>query len=77
MEELEKLFPFSKSIDKNQVMTLVIAIVIYVIAGAVGGLLIALLMNVPILGFLFGIVGTLIGLYCLGGIIFSIAKFLK
>lgn len=80
MEQIEKLFPVGDSIapiDKNNVVSLVIAIVIYVVAAAIAGVIIGLLTKIPVLGIIFGIIGTLVGLYSLGGIIISVYRFLK
>ncbi len=80
MEQIEKLFPIGDSIapiDKNNVVSLVIAIVLYVIAAAVAGLFIGLLTKIPVVGFLFAIIGALVGLYALGGIIISVYRFLR
>ena len=75
MDALKKFFPVSAK--AKDVTSLVIAIVIYVVVGAIAGAILGFLSGTPIIGFLFGVVGTLVGLYCLAGIILSVLDFLE
>ena len=75
MEQLKKFFPWSfKALD---VKALVIAIIIYVVIGFIGGLIIGLLALIPVIGLLAGIVGALLEIYTLAGIILAILVFAK
>ena len=75
MDILKKLFPHAfKSTDTTP---FVIALVIYVVIGVVGGVVIGLLTGIPLLGWLFVLLGSIVDLYSLGGIVFSILTFTK
>ncbi len=74
MDLLKKLFPVSAK--QNDLKSLIIAIVIYIIIGAVGGAALWLLSRIPVLGFLFTVVGWLLELYTVGGIVISVLDFL-
>ena len=84
MELLKKLFTFSFKPQKD-VAALVISVVIYVLAGIIGGAIIALasLLTgwIPLIGKLIGIVlglcGGVIGLYCLVGIVVLLLVYFK
>lgn len=75
MDILKKLFPLS-FISKD-LKPFIISLVIYVVAEAVCGCVIGFLAAIPILGIIFSILGSLLGLYALGGIVLSILVFLK
>lgn len=70
MNLLKALFPFS--FKAKDTVNLVIAIVVYVLFGAVCGLVIGLLSKIPLLGIVFSLLGSIIGLYGLIGIILTI-----
>lgn len=74
--EMAKKF-FSQAFKATELKDLIIAIIIYIVIGAVGGAVIGLLAQIPILGIIFTIVGSLVDLYALIGIILSILVFLK
>ncbi len=74
MDLLKKLFPVAAK--KGDVKSLVIAILIYIVIGAIGGAVIGLLAGIPVLGILFSIVGALLELYTIGGIVVSILGYL-
>ncbi len=76
MEQLAPFFPINNSVKEKDVKSLAIAIVIYVVVGAIIGVLIGVLSGIPVVGWIVGIVGALIGLYSLGGIILAVVKFL-
>lgn len=75
MDLLKKYFPWS--FKANDVKALVIAIIIYIVIGFVGGLIIGLLGAIPFIGWLFSIVGGLLDLYTLIGIILAVLVFAK
>ena len=75
MDILKKFFPHA--FKANDVKALVIAIIIYLVIGFVGGLIIGLLSAIPLIGWLFSIVGALLDLYTLVGIILAILVFAK
>ena len=55
----------------------IISLVIYVLIDIVCGFVIGILAKIPLLGIIFSILGTVIGLYALVGIILSILVFIK
>ena len=76
MDLLKKYFPLSFG-AKADIVALAINILIYFIAGAVCGIILGLLARIPIVGFIFGIAASLIGLYCLVGIVLSCLDYFK
>ena len=78
MEQLKQLKPyFPVSFRIKDVTEFVVALALYVIAGSLAAVVIGLLSKIPFIGFLFGIVGALAGLYVLIGIILAVLVFLK
>lgn len=75
MDTLKKLFPFS--FKASEVKELIIAIVVYAVIDILCGLVIGLLSKIPLIGILFSLVGSVIGLYALVGIILAILYFAK
>ncbi len=72
---LSKIFPFSTR--SNTVGGLIVSIAVYIVCGAVAGIIIGLLAKMPIIGFIFGLVGGIVDLYCLCGIIISVLIYCK
>ncbi len=68
--DLKKIFPLSFKYVKD-ITNLIIGIIIYVVLGAIGGVLIGL---VPIVGL---IIGGLLDLYVAIGVVLLILAFLK
>ena len=77
MDFLKKICPFAFKCKKNDVASLVIAIVIFLVIGIVGGAVIALCANIPVINILCGLAGSLLDLYAIGGIVLSILCFLE
>lgn len=75
MDILKKFFPHAfKATDlKKFIITLIIYVAIDIVCGFVIGLLAAL----PIIGIIFSLLGSLVGLYALVGVILSILVFVK
>ncbi len=76
MNLLRMLWPTPFKIQKGNVVSLVIQLVIFVVLCALVGWLIGLLASTPIIGVIFGIIGGLMELYGLIGIILCVLKFL-
>jgi len=76
MDILKKIFPLSWAFTKD-VANLIIGILIYVVGGAIAGAIIGLLAAIPVIGIIFGLVGSLIGIYSLAGIVIQILVFTK
>ena len=73
MDILKSLFPWS---FKNKTMKdLIISILIYMAINIVGGLVFGLLSVVPLIGFVFSLLGGLLGIYSLAGVILASLHF--
>lgn len=59
------------------VKDLVISIVVFLLIDAICALVIGFLCNIPVLGIIFTIIGSVVGILCLVGIVLSILGFLK
>ena len=70
---MKNLFP--NAMQAHDVKGLVIAILVYAIINVVAGFVIGLLAKLPLIGFVFGILGWVIGIYCTAGIIAAILVF--
>lgn len=75
MEMVKKFFPFV--FQSTEVVPFVISLVVYALVSIVCGVILGLLSALPIIGILFSLIGTLIGLYALAGIVLSILVFVK
>ena len=75
MDTLKKLFPLS--FKEGDVKSLIITIVIYIVVAAVAGLVLGLLGRIPLIGWIFRLVGWLIDVYCTVGVVLAILKFLN
>ena len=72
---IKSLFP--QAVQAKDLKGLLIAILIYVIVNFVGGFVLGLLSKIPLLGFVFGLVGWVLSIYCAVGIIVAILVFFK
>ena len=72
---IKSLFP--QAMQAKDLKGLLIAILIYVIVNFVGGFVLGLLSKIPLLGFVFGLVGWVLSIYCAVGIIVAILVFFK
>lgn len=75
MDSLKKFFPHA--FKATEVKSLVITLLIYVLIDFVCGLVIGLLAKLPIIGVIFSILSSVVGLYALVGIVLSILVFAK
>lgn len=73
MDIVKKLFPFS-FMTKNTRGLIIIA-ALYVLADIICGLILGFLTWIPVLGILFGIIGTVAGLYFLAGLVLAIVYY--
>lgn len=73
MDILKSLFPWS---FKNKTMKdLIVSILIYMAINIVGGILFGLLSAIPLIGFVFSLLGGLLGIYTLAGVILASLHF--
>lgn len=76
MDMLKKIFPFSFK-EKKDVAALIINILLYLVGDIVAGAVIGLLASIPVIGIVFSLVGSLVGLYCLAGLVLSCLDYFK
>ena len=75
MDTLKKIFPHA--FKAKELTPFIMALLVYVVIDVVCGIVIGLLAKIPLIGILFGLVGSVVGLYALVGVILSILVFLK
>jgi len=75
MKFFKKYFPHA--FRSKDFLTFIITMLIYVLIDAVCGFAVSLVDGIPVLGFIFVILGAAIGMYALVGIVLSILVFLK
>lgn len=75
MDLLKKLFHFS--FRATDVANLIITVLIYIVIDIVCGVVIGLLAKLPLIGWLFALLGSLIGLYATAGIVVALLVFFK
>lgn len=75
MDILKKYFPHA--FKATELTAFIITLIIYILIDVVCGFVIGLLAKIPVLGIIFGLLGSLVGLYALVGIILSILVFVK
>lgn len=75
MDMLKKFFPHA--FKATDVTPFFITLIIYLLIDIVCGFVIGLLAKLPLIGILFSLVGSLVGLYALVGVVLSILVFAK
>ena len=76
MDKLKLLFPISFKYA-DSVANLIIGILIYVVGSAIAGVILGCLSILPIVGLIFSLVGSVLGIYCLAGIVIEVLLFAK
>ncbi len=76
MDFLKTLWPTPFKIKPKNLASFLVQLIIFIVIVAVVGLLIGLLAGIPIIGIVFSIVGSLIGIYNIVGIVLCILVFL-
>ena len=76
METIKKYFPLSFK-EKSEVRDLILNILVYLAGAIVVGILIGVCSGIPVVNWMFGILGTLAELYIVGGIAFSVLNYFK
>lgn len=76
MNILKTLFPISFRFA-DSVANLIIGILIYLVGGAIAGAVIGFLSVIPVIGLIFSLVGSLLGIYSLAGIVIEVLVFVK
>lgn len=75
LDAIKKYFPHA--FKANDVKSLIIGLVVYALIAFVAGLVLGFLGIIPIIGFVFGVIGWLVEIYCIAGVILTILAFLK
>lgn len=75
METLKKIFPLS--FKEPTTNNLVVTIIVYIVVSFVVGLVLGLLAKIPLIGWIFSIVSSIVGLYCFIGLVLVILYFFK
>lgn len=76
MQFLKTLWPTPFSIKKGNILSLVIQLVIFLVVCAVVAWLFGVLSSIPILGYIFYLVGGLMEAYSIIGIVLCVLKFI-
>ena len=76
MDILKQIFPLSFK-EKKDVATLIVHILIYVVLDVVAGAVIGLLAGIKLIGWIFGLIGSLLGLYVTAGLVLTILHYFK
>lgn len=76
MEILKKIFPISFKYI-GSAANLVIGILLYLVLGLLGGAIIGVAVNIPVVNLLCGIAGGLLDLYVVAGIVIEILAHCK
>lgn len=77
MDTLNKIFPHAFKVKPQEVSSLIIAILIYIVIGILGGLAITLLSYLPIIKIICGALGALMDLYAVAGIVIAVLVYVK
>ncbi len=77
MDLLKTIWPVSFKTKHKDVTSLVVMLIVHLVAGLVAGLVISLVAWVPVVGWLFSIVGSVLGLYVLVGIVLTVLDWLE
>lgn len=77
MDKLFRYFPLSAAVEPGNVRQLIISLAIYLVASATLGVLNAVLGWIPLVGKLLGVVFSLLGIYCVAGLVLSIVRFVQ
>ncbi len=77
MEKIYPYFPLSMSVLPGQPGTLFWSVIIYLVICAVLGLLQFILGWIPLAGWVVELVSSLLGLYCVAGIVLSVLKYVR
>ena len=77
MEKIYSYFPLSSGVQPGNLKTVITSVLIYLAACAIMGILQAILGWIPIVGAPIRLILSLLGLYCVAGIVLSILKYFQ
>lgn len=69
MDFLKKVWPTPFKIEKGNLSSFLVRLIVLVVVCAVIGILIGVLARIPVVGILFGLVGSLVELYSIVGVV--------
>lgn len=75
MAMLKKFFP--QAFGAKDLPGLIVALIIYVVIGMVCGFVIGYLSRIPLMGVVFSLIGSLVGLYTFVGMVLSVLVYFK
>lgn len=75
MENLKNFFPLNARVQQGNATSLLTTIILYIVISAVIGVFLGLINWLPLIGWIFRILGSLVGLYSLIGIILAIVTY--
>ncbi|MBQ7916106.1 MAG: hypothetical protein IJ315_04880 [Firmicutes bacterium] len=75
MAQLLKYFPFTASVNAKDTKSLIVSLVIYIVAAAVVGFVLGLLSAIPLIGFIFKVIGWVVDIYCTFGIVLTVLRY--
>ena len=76
MEFLKNLWPIPFKIKKGNLGSFIWKLIVFIVVTAIVGTLIGLLAGIPIVGIIFSILGSLVGVYNLIGIVLCVLVFI-
>lgn len=75
MDLLRKIWPTPFNIKSGNFGSFIIQLIIFIIICIVVGWLMSLLSSIPVIGVIFSIIGSLMGIYSLVGVVLCILNF--
>ena len=76
MDKIKQYFPFAFA-EKDSTKSLVISVAIQVAIAVVIGAIIGLLKAIPILGVIFGLIGSVVDIYITASVVFTLLDYFK
>ena len=76
MEALKRFFPLSFK-EKNEIGALILNVLAYLVGAIVAGFVIGLFSGIPVINWLFGLIGALAELYVATGIVLSVMDYVR
>ena len=77
MKQVLRYFPLSASVKAKDAGSFAVSLIIYLVVSAVLGTLTTILGWIPLVGSLLEFVFSVLGMYCVVGIVLSIYQFVK
>ena len=76
MEFLKNLWPTPFKIKRGNLVSFIVQLIIFLVICAVAAVLIGWLQEIAVIGFVFAILGSLMGIYSIVGIVLCVLVFL-